>query len=49
VLWSSHFAAYRRSPQFKQFIRDIGVLDYWQAHGFPPQCRALGKEDFACD
>jgi tetratricopeptide (TPR) repeat protein len=49
LLWSSHFAAYRRSPQFKQFIRDIGVLDYWQAHGFPPQCRALGKEDFACD
>lgn len=49
VLWSGHFAAYRRSPQFKQFIRDIGVLAYWQAHGFPPQCRALGAEDFACD
>jgi TolB-like protein/Tfp pilus assembly protein PilF len=49
VLWASHFAAYRRSPQFKQFIRDIGVLDYWRAHGFPPQCRKLGAEDFACD
>lgn len=49
LLWSNQFAAYRRSPQFKQFIRDIGVLDYWQVHGFPPQCRALGTEDFACE
>jgi TolB-like protein/Tfp pilus assembly protein PilF len=49
VLWSSHFAAYRRTPQFRQFIRDIGVFDYWQAHGYPPQCRAIGTEDFACD
>jgi len=49
LLWSQQFAGYRRSKPFQQFIRDSGVLAYWQAHGFPPQCRALGKEDFACD
>jgi adenylate cyclase len=49
VIWANHYAAYRRSPQFKQFIRDIGVFDYWQAHGYPPQCRPVGTEDFACD
>jgi len=49
VLWSGHYAAYRRSPQFNQFIRDIGVFDYWQVHGYPPQCRAVGAEGFTCD
>jgi adenylate cyclase len=49
VIWANHYAAYRRSPQFKQFIRDIGVLDYWQTHGYPPQCRPVGTEDFTCD
>jgi hypothetical protein len=29
--------------------RDAGVLAYWQAHRFPPMCRPVGAEDFACD
>jgi hypothetical protein len=22
--------------------------EYWRAHGFPPQCRAVGAADFTC-
>jgi TolB-like protein/Tfp pilus assembly protein PilF len=49
LIWSDQFAGYRRTPQFRQFVRDSGVLDYWQAHGFPPQCRAVAAQDFACN
>lgn len=49
LLWSRQYAAYRRSPQFKQFIREIGVFDYWQAQGYPPECRPVGTADFVCD
>jgi adenylate cyclase len=48
LIWGEEYARYRRSPQFKHFIRESGALDYWREHGYPPQCRPLG-EDFECD
>ena len=48
LIWSADYAVYRRSPQFKRFIRESGALAYWQGHGFPPQCRAIGASDFEC-
>ncbi len=48
-IWVASYQRYRRSAAFKQMMRDIGVYDYWQKHGFPPQCRATGKDDFECD
>jgi tetratricopeptide (TPR) repeat protein len=54
TLWAPSHAAYRRSPQFKAFIRNAGVDDYWRKHGFPPQCKPVvskdgGKDDFECE
>lgn len=40
---------YRRSSQFKAYMKTTGVLDYWHEYGFPPQCRPLGNDDFDCD
>ena len=36
-------------PQWKAFVRRTGLFDLWQARGFPPQCRPVGADDFACD
>lgn len=47
-LWLPEFPEYRRSEAFKRFVRDLDIDDYWRAHGFPPQCRAVGAADFAC-
>jgi TolB-like protein/tetratricopeptide (TPR) repeat protein len=47
--WGANFTGYRKSAQFKSLIKNFGVLDYWRAHGFPPQCRAAGKDDFECE
>lgn len=49
LIWGADYARYRQSAQFKAYIRKSGVYAYWRDHGFPPQCRATGKEDFICD
>ncbi len=49
LAWELSRPAWRNSPGFKRTLKKIGVLAYWQAHGFPPHCRALGETDFECD
>jgi hypothetical protein len=49
VVWDPMMRRYRQGPEFKHFIRESGVFDYWREAGFPPQCRPLGEDDFECD
>jgi adenylate cyclase len=49
LLWSAEFTRYRQSPQFRQYVERSGVLAYWQARGFPRQCRTLPPDAFECD
>ena len=37
------------SENAKKHIKGIGVFSYWQKHGYPPQCRPIGEDDFECD
>ena len=48
-LWDASFKDYRQTDNFKSGIERSGILDYWRKNGFPPQCRAVGDDDFACD
>lgn len=48
LLWTRELVHLRRDPAFQDYLRDDGILDYWRAHGFPPQCRPLG-DGAACD
>jgi len=36
-------------PRAREQARREGLLALWQARGFPPQCRAVGDDDFECD
>jgi len=47
-IWSPDLAAFRRSPEFKTVAKDLGLVDYWRKHGYPPSCEARGEDDFAC-
>jgi adenylate cyclase len=49
LVWGPEYAAYRRSPQFRRYMRENGTLDYWRQHGYPPRCRPLGADDFECE
>ena len=47
--WFPYPEDFKQSPHRKRMIRDFGIFAYWQKHGFPPQCRAVGDDDFECD
>jgi adenylate cyclase len=47
--WFPYPDNFRQSAQAKALIQKVGFDDHWREHGFPPQCRAVGADDFACD
>jgi hypothetical protein len=46
--WLPQLAPMRRLPEFKAYLLDIGMVDYWKAYGWPDFCQPLGERDFAC-
>jgi tetratricopeptide (TPR) repeat protein len=48
-IWSDTGKKYRQSGHFRDFMRRIGAVDYWNEVGPPPGCRLLGDNDFECD
>ncbi len=45
LLWTAPLAALRQQPAFQRYVRDDGLLAYWQAEGFPAQCRPARAGD----
>jgi hypothetical protein len=39
----------RQLPRFKEFIRNMGLVDYWNKFDWPDICRPLENGDFECD
>jgi TolB-like protein/DNA-binding winged helix-turn-helix (wHTH) protein/tetratricopeptide (TPR) repeat protein len=49
VLWMSDFAGIRRRPEFKEIVRELGLVEYWRESGdWHPLCRPRGEDDFEC-
>ena len=48
LFWHPDGDEFRATPQFKKVIRKSGIYDYWQARGYPPQCKPVGDDDFEC-
>ena len=48
-MWTPTLRPFRRSEAFRAFVRERGLLAYWQTHGWPDLCRAVGENDFECD
>ncbi|OAB58131.1 hypothetical protein AY599_00295 [Leptolyngbya valderiana BDU 20041] len=49
AIWFDSYRAYRQSPQFKEHMRLLGLVEFWTSNGFPAFCRPLGEDDFECD
>jgi len=47
-LWLPDADEFRTTPQFKTVIRQMGIYEYWQVRGYPPQCKPVGDDDFEC-
>jgi hypothetical protein len=48
-IWSPAMRSVRQFPRFKEFVREIGLVDYWKEYGWPDLCRPVGDDDFVCD
>ncbi len=48
ILWHPDGEEFRGTPQFKAVVHTLGIFEYWQARGFPPQCKPVGDDDFEC-
>jgi adenylate cyclase len=49
AIWRPVYRDMRKLPRFKQFARDVGLVDYWKQYGWPDLCRPVGENDFECD
>ncbi|MCF6226931.1 MAG: hypothetical protein L3J22_11615 [Xanthomonadales bacterium] len=47
-LWIPELTNLRQLPEFKQFLRDIGLVELWKTRGWPDLCQPLGEDDFEC-
>jgi hypothetical protein len=47
--WHPTYAAVRKTERFKKVVRDLGLVEYWGARGWPAPCRPAGANDFSCD
>jgi tetratricopeptide (TPR) repeat protein len=47
-LWYPQLAQMRRLPEFKAYMREIGMVAYWEEYGWPPFCQPI-DHDFECD
>jgi TolB-like protein len=49
AIWRPVYRDVRKLPRFKQFVQQIGLVDYWKQYGWPDVCRPFGENDFECD
>jgi tetratricopeptide (TPR) repeat protein len=49
AIWQPVMRQVRQLPRFKEFVREIGLVDYWNEFGWPDICRPVGDGDFECD
>jgi TolB-like protein len=47
--WHPTYAAVRKTERFKKVVRDLGLVEYWGARGWPAQCRPAGMGNFSCE
>ncbi|MES2605471.1 MAG: winged helix-turn-helix domain-containing protein [Pseudomonadota bacterium] len=47
-VWLPLFDDMRQLESFRQLLRDSGIVEHWQTHGWPAVCQPQG-ESFACD
>ena len=47
-VWMPQLKPMRRLPEFRAYMREIGMVAYWEKHGWPPFCHPL-EHDFECN
>ncbi len=48
IAWSTRGVEFRRDRRFKTWARDIGLVDFWNVHGWPDHCQPGSDGVFEC-
>jgi len=48
MIWQPVFREVRQLDEFKDYMREIGLVEYWREYGWPDLCRPSGADDFEC-
>jgi len=38
-----------KTERFKALVRNVSLVDYWRARGWPDLCHPIGADDFVCE
>ncbi|MGB5410998.1 MAG: winged helix-turn-helix domain-containing protein [Woeseiaceae bacterium] len=49
TLWYPVMSDVRKLPEFKTFVTDVNLVEYWRTHGWSDFCRPQGVGDFICE
>ena len=49
IAWSVRGKAFRNDERFHHWVHEIGLVDYWNRHGWPDQCKAGQGRALVCD
>jgi len=47
--WGPLTKEFQHLPRFKELVKEIGLVDYWNEFGWPDICHKLDNGDFECD
>jgi len=47
-IWNNWAVEFRQDPRFKDWVRKLGYVDFWQKHGWPDRCGPTTLNDFEC-
>jgi len=48
-IWPAVFHEVRQTSRFKELVREMGLVDFWNEFGWPDLCKPTGDGDFKCD
>jgi TolB-like protein/DNA-binding winged helix-turn-helix (wHTH) protein/Tfp pilus assembly protein PilF len=43
LVWAPGYGSVRRDPSFQDFLRHMKFVEFWNANGWPPQCKPDGR------
>ena len=47
-IWNNWAVEFRQDPRFKEWVEELGYVDFWRKYGWPDRCRPTGPNNFEC-
>jgi tetratricopeptide (TPR) repeat protein len=48
-VWNNWGVELRKDPHFKEWLEQLGYVDFWRKYKWPDRCRPISLDDFECN